>query len=42
MEKIFLGVLVDPQRDDVQRLRLGDLLDAALGRLHGWQSEVMA
>ena len=42
MEEIFLGILIDPQRDNVQRPRVRDFLDAGDGFFHAGQTEVVA
>ncbi len=42
VEEVFLGVLVDTERDHVQGLRKGDLLDAAHGILQRGQPKMMA
>ena len=40
--EILLGILVNAQRDHIQSLGFGDLLDPLQRGLHGWQTKVMA
>ncbi len=42
MEKVGLGILVDPQRDDIHHPGFGDAGDAFLRGFHGRQAKVMA
>ena len=42
MEEVFLGILVDPQRDHIEHARVGDLLDTGESGLQRGQAEVVA
>ncbi len=41
MEEVLLGILIDPQRDHVQRACLCNSLDPGDGRRHGWLAVMM-